>query len=253
MIVGRGKVKDGAKYVYPEVLAIETARREADEKAGQWKAKLTRWHRDIATGKSNSEKLLAELSQVNDPVAISTIGELLLKGKPAPNRNLKMAYIGVLAQFQSVDAVGILAEASVVDDDAAVREACFDMLNRFGKEVAIARYMAYLKNPNPLIVNRAGAGLQTLKAEKAIYPLIEAVVTLHKQVVQPKGDNYNNTGAMTFGGDKAKVELVPSNNEWVLGALVDLTGKNFQYDKAAWIQWYASMYAAPVDDLRRDP
>ncbi len=253
MTEGRGKVKDGAKYVYPEVLAIETARREADEKSGQWKSKLMRWHRDIATGKSNAEKSLFELGQVNDPIAIATIRELLLKGKPAATRVLKLTYVTLLTQFQSLDAVTTLADASVLDEDAAVREACFDALSRFGRDAAIGRYIGHLKNTNPLIVNRAGAGLQAMKADKAVFPLIEAVVTLHKQVVQPKGDSYNNTGAMTFGGDKAEVKLVPSNNEWVLGALVELTGKNFQYDKAAWINWYASLYAAPVTDLRRDP
>ncbi len=251
MIGGKGKVKDGAKYVYPEVLAIEAARREAREKNGQWKSKMSRWHREIIAGGNASQKSAAELTQINDPSAIATIGELLLKGKPAATPELKRIYVNLLAQFQSAEAASILADASVFDGD--ISDDCLDVLRRFGTEIAINRYLNNLKSDNPVYINRAALGLRALNAKNALFPLIEAVVTEHKRVVNPSNTNYNSNGAMTMGSEKAKVVNMPSNNEGVLAALVELTGKNFQYDKPAWIQWYSNIYAAPVEDLRRDP
>ena len=65
-------------------------------------------------------------------------------------------------------------------------------------------------------------------------------------------------GGLTLGGSKKKVK-VDKNNPAVLDALVQtaanvgLTNGGFDYNKDRWFAWYASRFAAPVADLRRDP
>lgn len=123
---------------------------------------------------------------------------------------------------------------------------------RNGRHMAIARFTAELRNSNPAAINRAATGLRIMQAKTVILPLIDALVTTY--IVETKGqNNYNTSGEMVFGADKPKKVRVESKNEEVLNALANLTSQNFGYDEVQWKAWYASLYAAPVGDLRRDP
>jgi hypothetical protein len=100
-------------------------------------------------------------------------------------------------------------------------------------------------------LNRAAVGLNALQADIAVLPLIEALVTKYK-MTRKQQDNINSSGATTFGG-KPVTTIEQAQNQEVLGALVSLTRQNFSYDVQRWLGWYASVYAAPMGDLRRDP
>jgi tetratricopeptide (TPR) repeat protein len=258
MTEGKGKVKVSGRFVYPEVYAFEADKKAREEKEGQWRVVINRLHGVIESGKSNAPKALAELRQTNDPFAIRALGEKL--NDPKTSTAVQLEYVLLLSQFQSLQATSELIAATLKDDDVRVRDACLDSLSRFGREYAIASYIGVLRSvsgaaqPNAastVQVNRAAAGLNALNAENATLPLIEALVTQYK-LVRKAQNNYNAGGGLTTGGeDKTTIEA--SNNSDVLGALVKQTGKNFNYDEKLWLQWYASVYAAPLGDLRRDP
>ena len=57
MSEGKGKVKVGGRYVYPEVYAFEERKKELEKKTGAWNPIVTRLQRDIVAGKSNSQKV----------------------------------------------------------------------------------------------------------------------------------------------------------------------------------------------------
>lgn len=95
-----------------------------------------------------------------------------------------------------------------------------------------------------------------LKAGSALLPLIERLVTTHKR--QTAGSNatdvaFGSQGSYTMGPSKSKLLEHTVSNPDVLEALTTITSENFNYDKAAWLAWYANKFFSSQDDLRRDP
>ncbi len=258
MTEGKGKVKVGGRFVYPEVYAFEVQKSELEKKTGAWNPVITRLQRDIIAGKTNSQKALDELLQIDDAFAIPALGAKLRDAK-TPTK-LQLIYIKLLSQFQLPEALGPLVQASLFDDDPQVRDACLDSLSQFGRDYAVSSYIKVLQSiaakpqASPATtaqVNRAATGLNVLNADYIVLPLINALVTEFKMTRQPQ-NNYDASGAFTTGG-KPVTTVEKSQNQDVLSALVKMTGQNFAFDEAKWMRWYASVYAAPMGDLRRDP
>jgi len=103
-----------------------------------------------------------------------------------------------------------------------------------------------------------------MKDPTSILPLIGALVTVHKyQVTQGGGPG---SISPTFGmgpgggagpsglsiGGRPKIIQRDIPNRAVLDTLVSLTGRNYQYDEAAWKEWYASQTRVEHVNLRRD-
>lgn len=258
MTEGKGKVKIGGRYVYPEVYAFNAAKESLNKSIAKWNKPIDQMHKDIIANGSKSAKALADLMQINDPFAVPVIGAKMLDAK-TPTK-LKLIYVQMLSQFQLPEAVAPMVQATLSDDDAQVRDACIDSLSSYGREYAIASYIGVLREiasrtedsrASTVKLNRAAAGLNALKADNAVLPLVEALVTKYKATRSQPG-NYNVAGGLTTPG-KPETTIETSQNQQVLGALVNLTRQNFSYDEQRWLSWYASVYAAPMGDLRRDP
>lgn len=258
MTEGRGKVKVGGKYVYPEVYAFNEARETLKKNTGKWNKLIDNLQKDILANNANADKALAELTQINDPFAVPVLGSKLLAAK-TPTR-LKLIYVQMLSQFQSIEAVGPLVQATLLDEDLQVRDACLASLANFGRDYAIGTYLGVLRDvssktqdspASTVRLNRAAMGLNYLKAENSVLVLIEALVTKYK-MTRKQQDQINSSGATTFGG-KPETTIEVAQNRDVLAALASLTRQNFSFDKQRWLNWYASVYAAPMGDLRRDP
>jgi tetratricopeptide (TPR) repeat protein len=259
MTEGKGKVKIGGKYVYPEVYAFNDAKETLKKNTGKWNRQIDNLQKDIIANNANSERALAELLQINDPYAVSVIGAKLLA--PKTPVKLQLIYIQMLTQFQSPDAVAALVQATLQDDEPQIRNKCLESLANYGRDYAIATYIGVLRefanktleSSAPMVrLNRAAVGLNHLKADNAVLALIEALVTKYK-MTRKQQDQINTSGAMSFGG-KPETTIELAQNQDVYNALVNLTrGQNFLYDKQRWLNWYASVFAAPMGDLRRDP
>jgi len=258
MTEGKGKVKVGGRFVYPEVYAFEVQKVELEKKTGIWNPIITRLQREIIAGKTNSQKALEELLQIDDPFAVPALGARLLDAK-TPTK-LQLLYVQLLSQFQIPEAVGPLVQATLVDDDAQVRDACLDSLAKFGRDFAVSSYIKVLQSvaarpqegaATTVQVNRAATGLNVLRADYAVLPLISALVTEYRVTRQPQ-NNYDASGAFSTGG-KPVTTVEKSQNQDVLSTLSNMTKQNFAFDEAKWMRWYATAYAAPMGDLRRDP
>ena len=251
----RGKVFDGRRWRYPESVVIEQ-REEAHKKAqGAVTKQVMNWHRDaLLNSGPRQAQALESLQAVKDPLAITPLSDLVLErnrfatSKPAPPQ-LKLLYINVLAKFGPA-AAGTLAEGAIQLPQTQLRHACLEALAKSGKEIAIPVFVGYLRSKNNELVNRAGEGLGNLQADNAILALIRAVTTSHTFESGNGNTNYS-TGSMSFGSNKKSITK-EINNPGVLAALSQLTGQGFEYSKPRWLAWYASVYAAPADDLRRD-
>ncbi len=258
MTEGKGKVKVGGRFVYPEVYAFEVQKDDLVKKTGAWNPIITRLQRDIIAGKTNSQKAMDEMMQISDPFAVPALGARLLDAK-TPTK-LQLLYVQLLSQFQIPEAVGSLVQASLVDDDPQVRDACLDSLSNYGRDFAVSSYIKVLQSvaakpqegaSTTVQLNRAAIGLNVTKAENAVLPLINALVTEYRVTRQPQ-NNYDASGAFTTGG-KPVTTVEKSQNQEVLSTLANMTQQGFAFDEAKWLRWYASAYAAPMGDLRRDP
>src|SRR5690606_30513229 len=102
-------------------------------------------------------------------------------------------------------------------------------------------------------VNLAGYALGKIGDPAAISPMIDALVTSHKYLIQPEGPGGGNTfnptfssgpgglsgGGLSMGGNGPKLIQKDERNGAVLQALIKLSGKqNFEYDEAAWRAWF---------------
>ena len=123
--------------------------------------------------------------------------------------------------------------------------------------------MGRLTNQNPLkdsqeVINRAARALSVLGDERCIPKLIDCLITRHLVEPPPQpGTQATQTsdGAVNFApsGNKKRVELRLQNQE-VLGALQTITKESsIQYDKDAWMNWYAENFAPQRPDVYRDP
>lgn len=251
----QGKVKVGAKYRFPELVELEKAAHDFEVASKTRRKEIRRWHQEALSPGPRMAESRNKLHQISDELAIPALSELLLS-KNTNDNPLKGDYVQLLRRFQNRSAAQALIESSMHDNDANVREACYDALKEYGKSIAVAAYKAYLRNDNPEVINRAAEGLAVMNDPTSILPLIDALESSHNRQINPgPGMNVgtsNGNGGLSMGG-KAKNVVLKSQNQRVLGTLSQLTGVNFQYDKKEWLMWYARQHGAPVNDLRRDP
>jgi hypothetical protein len=249
----RGKVLYRGSWRFPEELASEQAEEERNAKLSAVTKDINRWHNDAVSGSGKRQvQALESLEQLNDPLSISLIGDILQgKRRPPAPPALRLLYLRVLSRMQHPQAAIVTAHVSVRDADPAVRNAALESLQRDYYPAAVAVYLGYLRHKENSLVNLAAENLSRVAGEESILPLIEALVTEHTRIVGGGNTTYQ-AGGMAFGG-KEQVQKYTLQNPSALGTLNQLTGQNLEYNKDAWLSWYARMYAPPAEDLRRDP
>ncbi|QDV22281.1 hypothetical protein Q31a_05650 [Aureliella helgolandensis] len=252
-----GKVRQGRLWRFPESIAHQQAEEELAKQTVEATKDLRRWHNVLSSRNANPQNknyqdAVLGIQQLDNPLVVGTISDYLLDSRkeiPAP---LRMMYTEILARFQNFETARVLTQVSMQDADPQVRARAMDLVASYGAEVAIPVLTGYLGNADNTMVNRAAEGLGRLSAQSAILPLINAITTTHSMTVGSEATNASPTsGSFSTGGQKTI--SVPIENASVRNTLTQLTNQSFGYDRAAWIHWYASQYAAPASDLRRDP
>ena len=109
------------------------------------------------------------------------------------------------------------------------------------------------------VIHRAAEALKYVGGPSAVPPLINALVTTEKHLVNPNSGPgqmnpaFNNQGNMNFQMGARPVEVRQQvQNRPVLDALVTLTGVNYHFDKEAWKRWYAEQRREGNTNTRRD-
>ncbi|MCL6502729.1 MAG: HEAT repeat domain-containing protein [Pirellulales bacterium] len=254
IMTSRGYVRVGSRWKLPQEIELEEQQRKAELAAKEWYGRLKRW-RGWLDSASRSEQGWQEISQITDPAAIPAIAQYL--GEEQDPRIRKL-YIDVLAQINAPEGYRIMTLSSLNDPDQEVRLTCLDYLDNEPRPAVVEMYIKHLRHKDNAVVNRAAVGLARMKDPSAIPPLIDALVTTHKFLVDntPAGQTTagfgTGGGAFQFGGGPKYVSRKLQNPD-VLDALVLLSdGMNFQYDSDAWKRWYASQKTNTAIDARRD-
>lgn len=252
----RGKVFYGGRWRFPEDVLIQQAREKADAEMAPLTKKINTWNTAASFGRS--EKMRADaiekLRQVQDPREAALLADNFLDKRRTPPVDIRLLYVNILSRFDDAGfAISALTQASLYDPEPRVRTASLDALRNMRARQAVPTFISYLGDSDNVIVNRAAEGLAQFDPPEATIPLIEALNTEHiEDNSGGAGMNVNMQGGLSFGGGSKKTK-VTRQNQSVLATLSEITGQNFGYNEDQWLAWYASLHAAPVTDLRRDP
>jgi len=264
----RGFVKSGGKWRLPQEVALEKAESERKDAEIQWTKQIRMWRQWIVKNAERAADGIAAIRAIEDPAAATPLIELLRdKKEPA---ELRKMYVDVLGKMPGAAVSSALTERALADPDPLVRDKALDQLvardDKLAAQLLIGVVVKFSEGTTPTeqntLLNLAAAGLGRLKAEQATVPLINALVTRHKEAVGGGGGNLNPTftndpnsggGGLSFGSGGPKAVTRDVSNATVRDALIAIhSGVNHGFNKQAWRNWYEQMRAPVVVDLRRD-
>ncbi|MGC3972320.1 MAG: HEAT repeat domain-containing protein [Pirellulales bacterium] len=201
---------------------------------------MKRW-RDWLGG-PKAQQAIAELDQVTEPAAVPAISEYMLKEE---HEDIRRLYMKALAKIGSAQADVFLAERSLKDPSSDIRVSCLDYLDDVPQQSLVDYYIRELRSKDNDVVNRAGVALSRFKDPRAVGPMIDALITIHKYQIttgSPGGISAGRgTGGPSLGtGSSTRIISMDKQNEGVLDGLVTMLGGkiNYRFDVAAWRHWY---------------
>lgn len=257
LMARRGMIFHDGSYRTAQHIALRERDAAQENVEANWIQKLKLW-RDWLDSRRDDRVIAARanLESLDDPNAVpAIIGQLKDERDPWVYGEL----LKVLARLDHPDSIRTLVDVTLHDPSADMRELALDLLTRDGDRVPILPYVRALRDGSNRVVNRAAKALRFLGDPEAVSPLIDALVTEHKRVIQqgqPGGINagmVNGGGSFSMGGDGPKVIIQPRNNPAVLQALIELTGQtNLEYDERAWRSWFVNQQERALASARRD-
>jgi len=259
----KGMQSKGGRWRFPQDIADEEQQLISKTQMSELNRRIEQAIRDVKTDNKKASVSRQYLRDLNDPMAIPKLRELMVADRNNSNTDFRVAIIEVAGRIKTSAATQMLVDAAVSDPDTRVADACVELLSQYGTELAISNLMGRLTNKNPAkdsqaVINRAARALSVLGDERCIPKLIDCLVTKHLVIPPPQpGTQATQTsdGAVNFApsGNQKAIELSLTNNE-VLGALQTITRESgFQFDKDAWMKWYAENFAPQRPDVYRDP
>lgn len=253
----RGLVRVGNSYRLPAELMLEEAKAEERSRTRHWQLELSRLQKQLARGGDRAVEARERLLAIRDPLAAKAIAEEL--AKPRQPREMRLFWVARLAALDGPAAIDALVMAGLSDSDAVIREQALEAVARRSPRAATARLLPLLRSSDNAKVRGAAEALAYFPAPELVPPLIDALVTKHKQVVGGAGDGISagftptGGGGFSTGGKTRSVE-VPVENPAVLSLLRTLEPSvDFGFDQLRWRQYLASRYSAAQGNLRRDP
>ena len=249
-----GKVRRGGRWVTQQQADLIDAAEALKEAEIEWKKKVRLWRKWLADGRRRGE-VLRQIEQIDDTTAIGPLVELFRSPRcdPSTASMLRETLAGVLARFGSSQAIDVLVEAAMTGSRDLQME-CLRQLEMHGHPDIAQRFVPHLQSKHNQLVRRAGYALSVLGGDAEILPLIKALQTTHIRLVGGQGDGRINlrNGGLSAGQSKPKKVPETKSNKEVRSALVKLTGQDFRYNEATWLDWYATRSTPPNLDLRRD-
>ena len=248
----RGLVQYRGRWKTPYQIEVENILGKRKEEADYWQKTI----RDLYRFPNRHEELLA----VRDPAAFIPIREILVKEN---NLQRRVMLLRLLMQMPDERAIQFVAGWSIRPDEPSedIRKMCVEELQRQinnRPEIRpnmIAVYRNTLKpSIDPAIINLSAKVLGEINGHEAVSELINVLVVEKKETYQPKPQTYSigsgGTGYSQAGKPVSVTVQVP--NQTVLATLRRLTGVNFEFDQAAWREWYLQSRRSPSMNLRRD-
>ncbi len=261
-MLSRGYIRYRGAWRIAQDVALEQTAEKHEKQVKEWLQKVKTWRTAITKRRGKEQEALEAIRAIRDVAAAPALAEIVEDTRES--RELRLVCIEVLGKLRCPAGWSAFIKRAVEDTDPHIREACLDQLAQFGTPQAVRACERLLASKDNIKVNRAALCLGALQDPSATQPLINALVTEHKFILQSSGGspgqmnlgfgNSPSGGGNSFsaGGRPQMIEK-KLQNEAVLNALVALhPGINFGYDVEAWKRWYANKDRPTVLDLRRD-
>jgi len=262
--ISRGYMRYRGGWRLPQEVMLEEVAEKFELAEKKWYKDLKIWSRWI--NKSRHHEAITKIESIEDPLAAMALGKML---EDETDRSMKLAYIKALGRLKSSKGNIPLMKLAIEDDSQRIRDACLDQLVTSGPQQAVSNYLrmlAGIKNSDQLKdnvkINRVAIALGRMKNPDAIRPLIDVLVTEHKQTPGSSQSNGgtpisagfggSSPGGFSFGTGKKKAVKVPFQNEDVLYALKALTGEHHGFNEDSWKEWYVEANTPKNLQLRRD-
>jgi hypothetical protein len=254
VMTDRGYVRYKGDWKLPQEVELEEARRKAELIEVQWFANIKRWRAWLTTDRA--PKALELIEEINDPNAVPAIRGQLQDEK---NPKFRKLWLETLGRIDSPAARSVLVDVSLMDKNLELRLSAIDELARNKSPEVVPQYVKALKNTDNAIINRAAIGLGALEDKSAIGPLIDVLVTTHKQTIKKGSDQIattfgtggNSPGGLSVGSRTETITHTVSNND-VRNALARLAGVNFNFEIERWKAWHAAQRQDAAVNVRRD-
>jgi hypothetical protein len=251
----RGYVRYKGDWKLPQEVELEEARRKSDLLEVQWRGDIKRWRGWLNSDKA--PKALELIEQIDDPAAVPAIQAQLKDEKDFRFRKL---WLETLGRIDSPAARSTLVEVSLADANLELRLSAVDELARSKSPEVVPQYVKALKSADNATINRAATGLGALEDPSVIGPLIDVLVTTHKQTITQGSSQSINTTFSTGGngpnglsvGARTQTVTQTLSNPDVHAALTRLSGANFGFDVERWRAWHAAQRQDAAVNVRRD-
>ena len=268
MMAAQGYVKYKGRYVTTQELDVlqKTTAELGQER--EWFQKIKLWHGWIV-GRSDERRQqgLVALQQIDEAQATPAVIRFLCEDA---RRDLRLMGASLLAKLSGGKAASGLVKLALFDVDPEVRYTSLNAIGSDKFEQAQAAFIKELRSEYNTVVSRAAAALGRVGDERAIAPLIDALVTTHRYSVPTNerpgttysyGGNSSNLppeveaamrtgqlpqGAIVLDSSAAtapkKLVLVKVDhwNQDVLASLQKITKRDFGYDERTWHLWWAA-------------
>ncbi len=251
----RGYVRYKGGWRLPQEVELAENRRKAELVELQWFANIKRWR-----GWLNSDKAPKALELIEQIADANAVPALRAQLKDEEDFKIRKLWLEALGRIDSPAARNLLVEVSLKDAHLELRLTAVDELARSKNRDAVNLYVKALKSTDNVTINRAAVGLAALEDKSAIGPLIDVLVTTHKQTISQGSSQSINTTFNTGGaggnglsvGAKTETRTSTLQNPDVYAALATLSGMNFNYDIARWKAWHAAERQDATVNVRRD-
>ena len=282
LMASQGYVKFKGRYVTTQELDVIQKTTAELEQEREWFQKIKLWHGWlIGRHEERRQQGLVALQTVNDPHAAPALIRFLCGDS---RRDLRMLGATVLARLPGAKAVAGLVKMTLFDSDAEVRYTSLNGITPENFEYAQPAFIKELRSEYNAVLSRAAAALGRVGDERAIAPLIDALITTHRYNVPSSelpGQSYSYRtdgsfgsgttlppdveaamrtgqlpqGAIILDGSKSpnapkKMVLVKVDhwNQDVLASLQKITKRDFGYDERTWhLGWAAEKTTGGAD------
>jgi hypothetical protein len=252
----RGYVYYEGDWRTPQDISLRERKKKREAAEQEWSNNLRRAHKALTgSDAARAAEAQAQILAASDVYAAPALVDLLDREQLQPVRKL---LVDALAGNKSSAATAALMERAITDPDREIHERAIDALLQRKHPDMVRQLAKALQSNDNVEVNRAAALLAALGYETAISPLIDALVTTHKQQISANQHQFNagfgtGGGGLSVGGGGPKIARFQLQNPEVLSALVKLSGnQNFDYDARAWRAWYANTLRVEAVNIRRD-
>lgn len=212
----------------------EQAKRELAAK--EWLMRLKRWRAELST--ERGPLAYQRFEQLDEPAAIPALQYLLQR---EAMRRVKIVYLDALLRIGNAAAAQAILSAALNDADEEIFYESTDRLKKLSPQLVLKPLLDALREKSNVKINRAAYILGKVGDPTIFSPLIDALISVQR-IANPQagGDTTSFGSDGSFGmsrGGPAAVD-VPVQNQFVLEALIELTGQNFEFDQRAWRRWY---------------